>query len=173
MRPTSIKRLQNILQGDGTKISRETIADYMGYLHDAYLTFTISNYTDSLSERSTIGKHYFYDNGLLSLFITQPETKLLENLVALHLYKKYGDKLQYYNRNVEVDFIVNSKHLLVQVAWSITDESTRQRETEALVKAATFFGYNEAYIVTFNEEETITMDSLTIHAIPLFKLLLE
>ena len=173
MQPTSIKRLQNILQGDGTKISRETIADYMGYLHDAYLTFTISNYTDSLSERSTIGKHYFYDNGLLSLFITQPETKLLENLVALHLYKKYGDKLQYYNRNVEVDFIVNSKHLLVQVAWSITDESTRQRETEALVKAATFFGYNEAYIVTFNEEETITMDSLTIHTIPLFKLLLE
>lgn len=173
MQPTSIKRLQNILQGDGTKISRETIADYLGYLHDAYLTFPISNYTNSLPERSTIGKHYFYDNGLLSLFITNPDTKLLENIVALHLYKRYGDELQYYNKNVEVDFIVRSTKLLMQVSWSIAEENTRRREVEALCKAANFFNCKEAYIVTFNEEETISLDALTIHVVPVFRLLLE
>ncbi len=73
--PTAIKRLQNILQGDGTKISRDTISDYLEYLNGAFLTFSISNHTDSLSDKATIKKHYFYDNGILNLFIINPETK--------------------------------------------------------------------------------------------------
>ena len=31
LQPTAIKRLQNILQGDGTKIARETIGSYLDY----------------------------------------------------------------------------------------------------------------------------------------------
>ena len=76
MQPTAIKRLQNILQGDGTKIARETIASYLDYLHESFLTFSISSFTDSIYERETIKKHYFYDNGILNLFLFQPETKL-------------------------------------------------------------------------------------------------
>lgn len=105
-------------------------------LHDAYLTFSLSNYSDSLSERATIQKHYFYDNGILGLFILDPDTKLLENIVALHLFKKYGERLQYYNRNVEVDFVVASERLLVQASWSVADAETRRREMSALVKTA-------------------------------------
>lgn len=172
MQPTSIKRLQNILQGDGTKIARYTISDYLAYLHDAYLTFSISNYSDSLSERATIQKHYFYDNGILGLFIMNPDTKLLENLVAIYMYKKYGEKLQYYNRNVEVDFMVEEKGLAVQVSWSIVDETTRNREVDALVKAAKYLNIDKAYIVTFNEEDTIMKDNLNIEVLPIYKLLL-
>lgn len=98
MQPTAIKRLQNILQGDGTKIARETIASYLDYLHESFLTFSISSFTDSIAERETIKKHYFYDNGILNLFLFQPETKLLENIVAIQLYKKYGEDLYYYNK---------------------------------------------------------------------------
>lgn len=173
MQPTSIKRLQNILQGDGTKISRDTVSDYISYLHDAYLTFSISNFTDNISERATIQKHYFYDNGILSLFIIDPEPKLLENIVALYLYKRYCDNLQYYNKNVEVDFIVESEKLLTQVSWSIADSDTRQRETNALVKAAKFFKVNEAFIVTFNEENTIISEGIKINVVPIYRLLLE
>lgn len=173
MQPTSVKRIQNILQGDGTKISRESVSDYLAYLNDAYLTFSISNYSDSLSERTSIQKHYFYDNGILNLFIINPDTKLLENLVAIHLYKLYGDNLQYFNRNVEVDFIVERTKLIVQVSWSITDETTRKREIEAIIKAAKFFDTDNAYIITFNEEATITEKNLTIHVLPVYKLLLQ
>ena len=73
MQPTAIKRLQNILQGDGTKITRETISTYLDYLHESYLTFGISSFTDSISLRETLKKHYFYDNGILNLFLFQPE----------------------------------------------------------------------------------------------------
>lgn len=49
-------------------------------------------------------KHYFIDNGLINLFLVDPETSLLENLCAIHLHKKYGDEVYYYNKGIEVDF---------------------------------------------------------------------
>lgn len=36
-------------------------------------------------------------NGILNLFLFQPETKLLENIIAINLYNKYGEELYYYN----------------------------------------------------------------------------
>lgn len=169
MQPMSVKRLQNILQGDGTKITRETIGDYLGYMHDAYLSFSISNYTDSLSERATIQKHYFFDNGLLNLFITEPDTKLLENLVAIHLYRKHGDGLLYYNKNIEVDFYVPDDNELIQVSYSIRDLNTRKREVDALKKAASFLNVDSLKIITYNEEEIITEGGLRIEVIPVFR----
>ena len=82
LQPTAIKRLQNILQGDGSKVTRETISSYLGYLHDAYLIFSLCNFNDSIPQREGTKKHYFYDNGILNLFLFQPETKLLENIVS-------------------------------------------------------------------------------------------
>lgn len=172
MQPTSMKRLQNILQGDGTRISRETISDYLRYLHDSYLTFSLSNFTNSLSDKAVIQKHYFYDNGILSLFIIDPDTKLLENLVALSLFKKYGDQLQYYSHNIEVDFVVASERLLVQSSWSIADPDTCRREVNTLVRVAHRFDASSAYIITFNEEKTITSEGVTISVIPIYKWLL-
>ena len=37
MQPMAMKRLQNILQGDGTKINRSTIGTYISYLEEAFL----------------------------------------------------------------------------------------------------------------------------------------
>ena len=45
------------------------------------------------------------DNGILSLFLMDPETSLLENLVAVTLKTRFGDDLYFYHRNIEVDFI--------------------------------------------------------------------
>lgn len=172
MQPTSVKRIQNILQGDGSKITRDTIADYLTYMQDAYLVFSLSNYTDSLPERATIQKHYFFDNGLLNLFITEPDTKLLENLVAIDLYRRYGDRLLYFNKNVEVDFYVAEASQLVQVSYSIRDAVTRKREVDALKKTAAFLKASNLTIVTYDEEETIVEDGFTIEAIPIYKFLL-
>lgn len=174
MQPTAVKRLQNILQGDGTKIARETIGNYLDYLHESYLTFSVSSFTDSVSERETIKKHYFYDNGILNLFLFQPETKLLENLVAIQLYKRYGEDLYYYNKNVEVDFCVPSEGLLVQASYHIAGETTRNREVTALQKVGKFLQAKRCIIVTYDQEETIPLDELglNIEVVPLYKFLL-
>ena len=175
MQPTAIKRLQNILQGDGTKIARETIASYLDYLHESFLTFSISSFTDSISERETIKKHYFYDNGILNLFLFQPETKLLENIVAIDLYKRYGEDLYYYNKNIEVDFCVPKDGLLVQVSYRMTEDATRNREISALQKVGKFLDAKRCMIITYDQEETIASSELgmNIEVVPVYKFLLE
>lgn len=169
LQPTAIKRLQNILQGDGSRISRETVAAYLDYLHDAYLTFSLSNFNDSIPQREGTKKTYFYDNGILNLFLFQPETKLLEIIVAIRLYKQYGEALYYYNKQIEVDFIVPDAHLAVQVCYSLRDSQTRNREINALTGLARFMDINQAMIITKDYEETIEEDGLRIEAIPVWK----
>ena len=172
MQPMAVKRIQNILQGNGTKITRETIGSYLDYMRESYLCFGVSCFTDSIAERETVKKHYFYDNGILNLFLFQPESKLLENIVAIHLFKQYGDDLYYYNKNVEVDFCVPKEGLLVQVAYSVADDSTRAREVGALQKVGKFLNARRRVIVTYDHEETLTTDEGEIEIIPIYKFLL-
>ena len=174
MQPTAIKRLQDILQGDGTKITRDTIGSYLGYLHESYLTFGISSFTDSVSQRESIKKRYFYDNGILNLFLFLPETKLLENLVAIKLYNKYGDDLYYYNKNLEVDFCVPNDGLLIQASYRMIDEATRNKEIGALQKLSKFIKPQRCIIVTYDQEEIIQSNDLDvqIEVIPAYKFML-
>lgn len=174
MQPTAIKRLQDILQGDGTKITRDTIGSYLDYLHESYLTFGISSFTDSVSQRESIKKRYFYDNGIFNLFLFLPETKLLENLVAIKLYNKYGDDLYYYNKNVEVDFCVPNDGLLIQASYRMIDEATRNREIGALQKLSKFIKPQRCIIVTYDQEEIIQSNDLDvqIEVIPAYKFML-
>lgn len=174
MQPTAIKRLQDILQGDGTKITRDTIGSYLDYLHESYLTFGISSFTDSISQRESIKKRYFYDNGILNLFLFLPETKLLENLVAIKLYNKYGDDLYYYNKNVEVDFCVPNDGLLIQASYRMIDEATRNREIGALQKLSKLIKPQRCIIVTYDQEEIVQSNDLDvqIEVIPAYKFML-
>lgn len=173
MQPTTQTRLHHIVKSSGNNVSRNSIADYLGYMNDAYLTFTVSNFTDSLSERSTICKRYFYDNGILNNFLFEGETLLLENMVAIDLIKRYrqgeNDGVYYYSKSIEVDFYVPDFGLAVQVCYSIDDLETRDRETRALVKLAEVFPVKTAVVVTFDQEITLHSDGLHIEVIPIWK----
>lgn len=174
LQPTSIQRLKNILEGTGNKIARNTIQEYLNHLQEAYITFSISNFTDKLAERQSYRKHYFYDNGILNLFLYQPETKLLENLVALTLWKKYGERLFYYMKNVEVDFFIPEADTAIQASYSITDDLTFEREVNALMKInQAFSNINKLFIITKNQEKEILLENITIKVIPVWKWLLK
>lgn len=172
LQPTSVKRLQNIIVGAGQKVTRDTVAVFLRYLNNAYLVFSISNFTDSIPERESNKKHYFYDNGLLNLFLYQPETKLLENIVAIALYKKYGDKLFFYNRNVEIDFFIPEEGAAIQVCYNINNEETAMRETSAFVALNRFKPTKRNIIVTRNDERTVKVNGITVEIIPVWKFLL-
>ena len=170
--PTSMQRLKNIPESTGNKIARNTISEYLKYLQDAYLVFSISNFTDKIAERESYKKHYFYDNGILNLFLYQPETKLLENLVAIVLWKKYKEQLYYYMKNVEVDFFIPEEKIAIQVSYSITDDVTFERKVNALKKIAQAFDIQKLYIITKNQEKEIELENATIKVIPIWKWLL-
>lgn len=177
MQPTSLNRLQHIIKSSGDTISMPVLKDYLEYMEDAYLFFSIPNLASPISEQATIQKRYIADNGLLNLFLYKGETKLLENAVATELNRRFRNTpeetlLYYYNKNVEVDFCVPSERLAIQVAYSLSDDSTYSREVGALVKFVKANATYSAYIITRDEEQEIVTDGVRIRVVPVWKWLL-
>lgn len=175
MQPTTQTRLLHIVKSSGSGISRNTLADYLTYMNDVYLTFNIPNFTDSVAERMSSCKRYFYDNGLLSNFLINAETKLLENIVAVNLIERYGkeeDRVFFYNKGIEVDFYIPDEEMAIQVSYSIDDPITREREVRALYKMSEVFGIKKAFVITWDEERTISENELGIEVVPVWKWLL-
>ena len=177
MQATAISRFGNIIKSTGETISTPTIKDYLQYMEESYLVFSFPNYASPVSEQETLRKRYFMDNGLLNLFMFEGETKLLENLVALQLRRNYWNPdepmLFYYKHgNVDLDFYIPEVKMAVQASYSIQEDETRIREVNALVDFNKVFGLKKAIIVTYDEEETIEKDGLTIEVVPVWKWLL-
>ena len=173
MQPSSLARIKNVVDSTGTTVSRNTLVDYIQLLTDAYLVFGISNFSDKLSDKETFKKRYFFDNGLLNNFLFDPETKLLENIVALNLKQKYEEDLFFYHKNVEVDFFIPKNHRAVQVSYSLADDTTKQREVKALLKLSEIYALDKLEIITWDEEYTIQENRVTIQVVPIWKWLLE
>ena len=136
------------------------------------MLFTVENFATKFVERETVKKHYFVDNGLLNLFLVEPETSLLENIVAIALHKHYGEELFYYNKNVEVDFYLPNESVGVQVCYNLNDEQTLRREADALVKLKKAFGLKQMLIISCNDQRTIQHSGEEIAVVPVWKWLL-
>ncbi|MCD4769922.1 MAG: ATP-binding protein [Bacteroidales bacterium] len=169
---TSLNRIKNLIKSTGLKIGNNTVTDYISFLNDAYLIFPLKNYVSSFAERETKKKYYFIDQGILNLFITNQDSKLLENIVFLHLFKKYKDQLYYFKRKLEVDFYIPEKQILIQVSYSVSDIETKQREIAALLAAMKELNIQNATIITYDEEETVEVEKNLIQFIPVWKWLL-
>ena len=81
-------------------------------------------------------------------------------------------KIYYKHGNVDLDFYIPEAKMAVQASYSIQDDTTRIREVSALVDFNKAFKLRKAVIVTYDEEETIEKDGLTIEVIPVWKWLL-
>ena len=170
--PISYSRMANIVSTVGIKIGKSTTIEYVEHLTETWLLFSLPNYVAKLSDRESNRKYYFADNGILNLFLFDGETALLENLVAIELKKKYGDELFFYNKNVEVDFFLPEQQTAIQVCYSLSDPDTRKREINALQQISKYWQISKHLIITKDEEETITEDTIQIEVVPVWKWLL-
>lgn len=174
--PTSFNRLAGMVKAAGCPITPTSVADYISCCKDACILFDLENWASKFAERATVKKHYFVDNGLLNIFLTDSETSLLENLCALTLYRKsFQDtvfKPYYYNKEVELDFYLPELKKGIQSSFSLMDADTLEREVKALTTFHSLYGLDSAEIVTYSEERTIETSDLTIRVLPLAKWLL-
>lgn len=176
-RPISYNRINNLLSSVGGKLSLATTIKYVEYCEDAWLLLRLRNYSSALADKESNCKYYFIDTGILGLFLIDKDAMQLENLVALQLFRIYGhdpenERVFFYNDSFEVDFYVPEAELAIQVSYSLHDEGTRKRETEALQKLPRRLTCNRRIILTYDEEETITDQHGTIEVIPVWKWLL-
>lgn len=177
-RPISFNRINNLLSSVGGKLSLATTIKYVEYCEDAWLLMKLKNYTACLADKESNCKYYFIDNGILNLFLIDKDSMLLENLVAMQLFRKYGhdmsnERVFFYNDNFEVDFYIPEDALAIQVCYSLSDEETLQREVNALKKLPKRLDCNRRVIITFDEETSFSDEYGTIEVVPAWKWLLE
>lgn len=177
-RPISFNRINNLLSSVGGKLSLATTIKYVEYCEDAWLLMKLKNYTACLTDKESNCKYYFIDNGILNLFLIDKDSMLLENLVAMQLFRKYGhdmsnERVFFYNDNFEVDFYIPEDALAIQVCYSLSDEETLQREVNALKKLPKRLDCNRRLIITFDEETSFSDEYGTIEVVPAWKWLLE
>lgn len=163
-RKISTRAIAGVLRQMGVAAGRESIADYLGYFKDAYLTYPVSIRSDSLAvKRVNPDKMYLVDTGLIRSMnakMDQEKGWLLENLVFLSLRRGFN-KIEYYvtKGGGEVDFLVQDNitlnRRLIQVTWDMSDKTTFAREMKALTEAMAETGIGDGTIVTWDDEREI------------------
>lgn len=174
--PISYNRIANVLSNIGIKIGVSTVINYINYTEESCLLIRLQNFASKIAEKESNPKYYFADNGLLNIFLTDAQTSLLENLVALMLFRKFGfeDSVFFYNENIEIDFYIPELNKAIQVSYSLNDESTKKREIGALKKFAQRFDCTDLTIITYDEENNIKEKlsdnkEIEIKVIPIWK----
>ncbi len=144
----SVNKFYNTIKSQGYKVSRETIYNYLDYIEDAFLIFSVPVYSESIKAQQTLSnKIYAIDNGLINAFslkIKDLNHKFLENQVYLDL-RRQGKQIFYYHtkKGYEVDFITVDKsgeREILQVTWDMNDKDTAEREQRALEHAENELG---------------------------------
>lgn len=133
----SANSVREYLKHEREKCSVNTIIKYLGYLEEAYIIERIKPYSSKTkSELSYYAKIYDADvcfNSMRCLGERYDITHNLENIVYNELIYM-GHELYVYNNNgKEIDFAAtkNGKRYYIQVAYSVAEEKTWQREFEA------------------------------------------
>ena len=173
-KPLSFSRLTNILKSTGMAIGKQTVINYVGYMTDSYLLFTLQNYAAKLVDKETSPKYYFMDTGLLGLMLLDSKSAQLENLVAIELIRRYGvENVFFFENNVEIDFYIPSERLAIQVSLQVLDDiDTKERETRAFAKLNNFIPGSKCILITNSEERNLEYDGIDIEVIPIWKWLL-
>jgi predicted AAA+ superfamily ATPase len=157
--------------------SKQTISNYLGYLQEVF--FLMAHEKFSYSPRQRImnpKKIYLLDTGfsLLSTEFSENRGKLLENAVAVEMFKRQVECFYYKGRR-ECDFIVKKgmkPEAAIQVCWELAPKN-EAREFRGLREAMSALAIDEGSILTNNDEEKeLTFEGAKIRIMPVWKWLL-
>jgi predicted AAA+ superfamily ATPase len=157
--------------------SVNTIKNYIEYLENSWLIFTMNVYAYSVKRQQIAAKKvYSIDNGLVNAigFSFSPNTgKLMENAAYLALRRK-SHEIYYYTTpaGYEVDFYLPESDQLIQVVQSMDNPATREREIRALVDGMDALSLSSGLILADSNAET-TRDGFSITIRSLAEWLLE
>lgn len=168
----SLNNLKNIL-GIG---SVRSVADYISYLEESYLIFSVSKFSHSVKKQiANPRKVYCVDQGLAgvnSLSLSRDLGRKLENVVFLHL-RRNQRAIYYYSEKGECDFIVVRKGepvKAIQVCYKLTPDNL-SRELKGIEAAMLELEINDGVIVTFDQEDSFEINNQKVQAIPAWKYL--
>lgn len=169
----SISAFTATLKNRGIEASKRTIANYLGYLEDAFFVILSEKFAHSQRQRTANPvKCYLFDTGFKQLAVNFSENrgKLLENLVAIELRRRNREFFYFRDRS-ECDFVImhkNRPHTAIQVCWEIHDNN-KKRELEGILHASKTLKIKNCIFLTYNQTESVG----DIPSIPVWRWLLE
>jgi predicted AAA+ superfamily ATPase len=151
-----------------------TVLSWFSHLELSYLVSFLPIFSHSAkAQMINPRKVYAIDPGLIDVISnsrTEDAGRKLENLIYLHLRRKYSE-LYYFDEKGECDFAA-MKHgtvaELVQVCYELTPDNLG-RELNGLLQAMRFFHQSRGTIVTFANTDFIKQNGFEIEVIPAFR----
>ena len=177
----SLRKLASSLEFN----SVNTLSNYLGYLEEAYLVFTLNRFSFKVKEQVRAPKKvYLVDNGFVAArsFRFSPNYgRLMEYLVFLELLKRRfranENVFTHKTRNQrEVDFVIRAGTevvQLIQVCYEPSEPGRREREYKALVEAGGELKCDNLVVLSWDEEGSEQYKGKEIRSIPLWKWLIE
>lgn len=175
--PISFHSLKKILDFKNVM----TVKNYIDFLEEAYLIFSVARYDYSLKKQiRNERKIYGIDTGMISevaFSFSADSGRILENLVFLEL-KRRGREIYYYRdkgNKYECDFLIREGRKIT-AAIQVTDRldvNNKEREVQGLVAALREHKLKEGIILTGSESGEIKSDGFKIKVRPVWQWLLE
>jgi hypothetical protein len=169
----SISMLEKELKRHKLPGSKQTISNYLGYLQEVFFLVAHEKFSYSPRQRMMNPKKiYFLDTGfsLLSTDFSENKGKLLENVVAIEMFRRRAECFYYKGRR-ECDFIIKEgtkPKAAIQVCWELTPKN-ETRELQGLREAMNAFAIEEGLILTNDEERVLTSAGAKIQVMPVWK----
>lgn len=138
--PLSTKKIADTMTSEGRKIDVKTVEKYLKALMESFIVYQAKRYNVKGKQYlKTLEKYYVVDIGLRYLLLGSRSTDvghILENVVYLELLRRDNDVYVGKIDEAEVDFVAMkpNKTVYYQVAASVRDEKTLQRELAPLQK---------------------------------------
>lgn len=155
-----------------------TVKSIVDAFEKAFLFFSIPKFNFSLRKQlQNPKKVYCVDNGLVTQVgfrFTEEKGRLLENMVFIELKRKKKE-IYYFSGKGECDFVLREGiHTteVIQVTWEM-NSINRQREIQGLLEAMDYCRLKRGLILTFDQQEEITVEGKKIEIIPVWKWLLQ
>lgn len=170
----TLRKLRNIFG-----LGIETAQKYIHYLETVYLIFAVKNFSEKVKEQIIMPKKiYAIDTGMVNAVgfkISENFGPALENVVYLELRRRGYDVYYLKIDNKEVDFIARKgikTEKIINVCYDPTEEKTRKREIEGMLKALKTLRERKGLILTWEHKEKIRIGEKEIIFTPIYEWLL-
>ena len=134
----SSKKIADFLTSQGTKITHNTVLNYLKMLENAYIIYKVPRYDIKGKEiLKTLEKYYIVDTGIRNIILGFRDSDfghIIENVVYFELLRRGYEVTVGKNDSFEVDFIATNSNekKYYQVTYTMMNENVKKREIGVL-----------------------------------------
>lgn len=162
---TSANNIAEYCTSNNRKIDHKTVNNYINYLCNAYAFYKIKRY-DIRGKKylKSNEKYYLADHAIRYALLGTKELdrgRLIENIVALELLRRYDEIYVGILYKTEIDFVVinRDEKVYIKVCDNISSNSTLERELSPLLKIKD--GYKKV-ILANTQQPKYSIDGISI-----------